>query len=77
MQSFYFDTALVAPSGLPCLLAFAPPGHIVFGTDCPYASEKVSKIFTAKLDGAPELTVEQLDTINSGAARLLPRLAAR
>jgi 6-methylsalicylate decarboxylase len=74
MQSFYFDTALVAPSGLPSLLAFAPLDHIVFGTDFPYASEKVSKTFTDNLDRASGLTVEQLETINSGATRLFARL---
>jgi predicted TIM-barrel fold metal-dependent hydrolase len=72
MQSFYFDTALVAPSGLPSLLAFAPIDHIVFGTDFPYASEKVSKTFTDNLDRAPELTTAQLEAVNSGAVRLLP-----
>jgi 6-methylsalicylate decarboxylase len=77
MRSFNFDTALVAPSGLPSLLAFAPQDHIVFGTDYPYASKKVSKTFTAQMDCAPELTVGQLGTINSGAALLLPHLAAR
>ncbi len=74
MQSFYFDTALVAPSGLPSLLAFAPLDHIVFGTDFPYASEKVSKTFTDNLDRASGLTAEQLETINSGATRLFARL---
>ncbi len=67
LQSFYFDTALVAPSGLPSLLAFAPPGHIVFGTDFPYASEKVSKTFTANLDRFPDLAPEILEAINRGA----------
>ena len=43
MGRFYFDTALVAPSGLPSLLAFARPSHILFGTDYPYASTEVSQ----------------------------------
>ena len=43
IHSFYYDTALLAPSGLPSLLAAIPLGQIVFGTDYPYASEKVSK----------------------------------
>jgi predicted TIM-barrel fold metal-dependent hydrolase len=37
MQAFYFDTALSTPTGLPSLLAFAAPGHILFGSDYPYA----------------------------------------
>jgi aminocarboxymuconate-semialdehyde decarboxylase len=58
----------------PEAFAFAPLDHIVFGTDFPYASEKVSKTFTDNLDRASLLTVEQLETINSGATRLFARL---
>jgi 6-methylsalicylate decarboxylase len=75
LQSFYFDTALVAPSGLPSLLAFAPPEHIVFGTDFPYASEKVSKTFTTNLDRYRDLAPETLKAINRGACALIPRRA--
>jgi hypothetical protein len=36
--SFYFDTALSgSPAALPSLLAFAKPGHVLFGSDWPYA----------------------------------------
>jgi aminocarboxymuconate-semialdehyde decarboxylase len=73
LQSFYFDTALVAPSGLPSLLAFAPPGHIVFGTDFPYASEKVSKTFTTNLDRYRDLAPETLEAINREASALISR----
>jgi predicted TIM-barrel fold metal-dependent hydrolase len=73
LQSFYFDTALVAPSGLPSLLAFAPSGHIVFGTDFPYASEKVSKTFTTNLDRYRDLAPETLESINRGAGALISR----
>jgi 6-methylsalicylate decarboxylase len=75
LQSFYFDTALVAPSGLPSLLAFAPPEHIVFGTDFPYASEPVSRNFTANLDNYHDLTPATLEGINRGAETLIPRVA--
>lgn len=74
ITSFYFDTALTAPSGLPSLLAVVPNDHIVFGTDYPYASEKVSKSFDASLDNAKELGKDQIHGINIGAARLFPRL---
>ena len=73
LQSFYFDTALVAPSGLPSLLAFAPSEHIVFGTDFPYASERVSKTFTSNLDKYRDLAPETLEAINRGACALIPR----
>ncbi len=74
LRSFYFDTALVAPSGLPSLLSFVSTDHILFGTDYPYASEKVCKTFTANLDGTTELTTADLETVNSGGSFLFPRL---
>ncbi len=74
MKSFYFDTALTAPSGLPSLLAFAARGHVLFGTDYPYASEAVSKTFTRNLDEYRSFEEGELDEINRGAAPLLPRL---
>src|SRR3984893_11001535 len=37
-QRFYFDTALSSgPAALPSLQAFAAPGHILYGSDFPYA----------------------------------------
>ena len=74
MRSFYFDTALTAPSGLPSLLAFAARGHVLFGTDYPYASEAVSKTFTKNLDEYRRFEEGELDEINRGAARLFSRL---
>ena len=74
MGRFYFDTALVAPSGLPSLLAFARPNHIFYGTDYPYASTEVSKTFTRRLDKAQGLSPEKLSEINIGARKLFPRL---
>lgn len=74
LRSFHFDTALVAASGLPSLLSFVSTDHILFGTDYPYASEKVCKTFTANLDGTTELTTADLETVNRGASLLFPRL---
>ena len=74
MGRFYFDTALVAPSGLPSLLAFARPGHILFGTDYPYASTAVCKTFTRRLDEAEGLPPAKLSEINTGARALFGRL---
>lgn len=74
MKSFYFDTALTAPSGMPSLLAFAAPEHILFGTDYPYASEKVCKTFTDNLDAYAQLSTGDLAAINHGARKLSPRL---
>src|SRR5260370_13892035 len=75
MKSFYFDTALSAPSGFPSLLAFAPRGHVVFGTDYPYASEALSKKFTRNMDIYDQFKTGELDEINRGARTLFPRLS--
>ena len=74
MKRFYFDTALVAPSGLPSLLAFAQPNHILYGTDYPYASTAVSKTFTRRLDDAQELSPDGLIEINTAARAPFTRL---
>ena len=74
IKSFYFDTALVAPSGIPSLIGTVPLAQIVFGTDYPYASEKVSKTFDANLDHSTLLSPDQVNRINRGAAKLIARL---
>jgi len=49
-RTFYFDTALSAgTAALPTVLAFARPGHLVFGTDWPFAPQPVVDHFTAGL----------------------------
>ncbi len=73
-RSFYFDTALVAPSGLPSLLSSIFTDRILFGTDYPYASEQVCKTFTANFDGAHELTDADRKTVDAGGRSLFPRL---
>ncbi len=74
IKSFYFDTALVAPSGIPSLIGTVPLEQIVFGTDYPYASEEVSKTFDANLDHSTLLSPDQVNRINRGAAKLIARL---
>ncbi len=74
IQSFFFDTALVASSGIPSLVATVPLSQIVFGTDYPYASESVSKTFTANLDRSTLLDAERVSKINRRAAGLISRL---
>ena len=74
IKSFYFDTALVAPSGMPSLIGTVPLGQIVFGTDYPYASEEVSKTFDANLDDSTLLSPDQVNRVNRGAAKLIARL---
>src|SRR6202790_5555289 len=55
-RRFYFDTALSSSSAaLPSLEAFAEHGHILFGTDFPFAPSSVGATFTRNLD-AYEMT---------------------
>jgi len=75
MQAFYFDTALSTPTGLPSLLAFAAPGHILFGSDYPYAPVPVATSFTEHLDTYQGFESGQLAEINIAARALLPRLS--
>jgi predicted TIM-barrel fold metal-dependent hydrolase len=76
MKRFYFDTALASsPSSLPSLLAFAEPGHVLYGSDWPFAPQRVGKVFNQYLD-AHESGDERSTAINRGNAEILfPRLA--
>ncbi len=49
---------------------------MMFGTDYPYASERVSKTFAANLDAA-DLSAEQFEVINTGAKATLSAPAKR
>ncbi len=74
-RSFYFDTALSSgPASLLALQSFARPGHILYGSDFPYAPASIGASFTAKLDAA-DLPSNVRTTINNGGARqIFPRL---
>ncbi|MBJ7003943.1 amidohydrolase [Streptomyces sp. CRPSP2-6A1] len=78
LRRFYFDTALSAsPSTLPSLLAFAAPGHVLYGSDAPFAAEEHGRLFDAMLDGYDCYEPGGLDAINRGSAEVLfPRLRA-
>src|SRR5262249_47273079 len=57
--TFYFDTALSgSPAALPSLLAFAKPGHVLFGSDWPYAPAIAVSYFTRQLDACAALDAE-------------------
>lgn len=72
--SFYFDTALSgSPAALPSLLAFAKPGHVLFGSDWPYAPSIAVSYFTGQLDAYAELDAEGHGAIDRGNAELLFR----
>ncbi|MGV9738851.1 amidohydrolase family protein [Nocardia farcinica] len=49
---FYYDTALSgSPAALPSLLAFAHPGHVLYGSDWPFAPAAAGTYFNNLLDG--------------------------
>ncbi|MFE6904434.1 amidohydrolase family protein [Streptomyces sp. NPDC057717] len=77
LKRFYFDTALSAsPSALPALLAFAAPGHILYGSDWPFAPEEAGAYYNHFLDTDPSLTPEVAAAINRVSAQaMFPRLA--
>ncbi|MFD5123577.1 amidohydrolase family protein [Streptomyces sp. NPDC058385] len=75
-RSFYFDTALSSsPAALPTLLAFAQPGHVLFGSDWPFAPTPAGQYFANGLDTFA--SPDQLRAINrANAEALFPRLAS-
>ncbi|MFE5486485.1 amidohydrolase family protein [Streptomyces sp. NPDC056527] len=77
LQRFYFDTALsTTPSALPSLLAFAAPGHILYGSDFPFVPQESGDLLDALLEGYEGFEPGRLDAINRGSAEVLfPRLA--
>ena len=78
LSAFYFDTALSgSPAALPSLLAFARPGHVLFGSDWPYAPAIAVDYFTGALDGYAPLGEDGHARVDRLAAEaLFPRLAA-
>ncbi|WP_217144968.1 amidohydrolase family protein [Streptomyces sp. AC627_RSS907] len=77
LRRFYFDTAISAgPAALPSLLAFAAPGHVLYGSDFPMLPEEWATGFDRGLDEYPHWEPGQLHAVNRGNAELLiPRLA--
>ena len=76
-REFYFDVALSGNEySLACLRAFAKEGHVLFGSDYPYAPEEAIGLMTRGLDGC--MLEGEREAWNWGnAEKLLPRLGAR
>ncbi|ASQ94578.1 amidohydrolase family protein [Streptomyces sp. 11-1-2] len=77
LKRFYFDTALSAsPSALPALLAFAEPGHVLYGSDWPFAPQDAGTYYNHYLETYPDYAPGQAEAIDRGNAEaLFPRLA--
>ncbi|KAL5405911.1 hypothetical protein PMIN03_008113 [Paraphaeosphaeria minitans] len=75
-RGFYFDTALSGNDlSLPLLLDFARPGHVLFGSDFPYAP--ATTVATNTVAGAKVLAAREGQEgvhLAANALRLLPRL---
>ncbi|EKG10428.1 Amidohydrolase 2 [Macrophomina phaseolina MS6] len=78
-KRFYFDTALAGNDvTLPALLDFAAPGHVLFGSDFPYAPTPT--INTHTVAGAKVLAERKKGTgadLAANALQLIPRLRLR
>jgi len=74
MQGFYYDVtqSLSAPT-FAALRALAPPDHLMFGSDCPFAKEPQVLAVLAELDrlGLPPAERKMLERGN--ALHLFPR----
>ncbi|MFE0678240.1 amidohydrolase family protein [Streptomyces sp. NPDC058867] len=69
-RGFYFDTALSSsPAALPTLLAFARPGHVLFGSDWPFAPAPAGQYFANGLDS--HLAPDVLRAVNRANAEAL------
>lgn len=76
LSGFYFDLALGSSDlVLPLLTGFAKPGHVLFGSDLPYAPRETIDFFTNNLtEYEKRLSKEEAFDINRGnALRLFPR----
>ncbi|KAI0388919.1 hypothetical protein F5Y17DRAFT_463244 [Xylariaceae sp. FL0594] len=76
-RSFYFDTALsAAPLTLALLKEFAKPGHVLFGSDYPYAPTPAIKQMNGLLGDYHAKDGDFITSVNAEAAKqLFPRLS--
>jgi predicted TIM-barrel fold metal-dependent hydrolase len=75
-RRFWFDTALSSPAALPSVLAFAAPGHVLFGSDFPFAPDVAVAHFTGQLDAYEALDDAGHAAVDRrSAAALFPRFA--
>lgn len=76
-MDFPLDTAVSAgPAALPSLLAFAAPGHVLYGSGLPMLPEDRAVSFDGGLDDRPLREPGRLDAVGRGnAERRFPRPA--
>jgi predicted TIM-barrel fold metal-dependent hydrolase len=75
LKTFYFDVALSSGAAtLAALTVFAPPGHVLFGTDWPYATPAVIGHFLAEFDHYQFPEGQREAIVRTAAEDLFPRL---
>ncbi|KAF3941772.1 hypothetical protein ABW19_dt0203303 [Dactylella cylindrospora] len=73
-KSFYFDLALSSHEySLDLLRRFANPGHILFGSDFPYAPSEGIKFFVESFDNSTMSDEERLAISSGNAIKLFKR----
>ena len=76
-KKFHFDTALSgSPTTMAALEAFAAPGHILYGSDFPYAPASVGRSFTQQLDDFVGSDSQRKAIYRANALTLFPRLGS-
>ncbi|MCR6487868.1 amidohydrolase family protein [Amycolatopsis sp. OK19-0408] len=77
LRKFYFDTALsAAATSLPSLFAFAEPGHVLYGSDFPFAPKEWRGEFDRYLTAYDGPGAQRFPDVDRAAAEaLFPRLA--
>ena len=75
LQKFYFDIALSgSPTALPSLMALAKPGHVLYGTDWPYANDGIVGAFTGMYESYAMNDAQRASIDRGNAQALFPRL---
>lgn len=78
-RSFYYDTAVAGTDNVLCILEkFAKPGHILYGSDTPYANNDIVNFHTSRQDAYrfhdPALAAQ---VNRENALALFPRLKSQ
>ena len=72
LRQFYFDTALTSEDiTVKALLEFACPGHVLFGSNFPYAPAPAATMFTRQLDENSGISDSDKAAINYGNGKKL------
>lgn len=75
-RNFYYDVAVAGTENvLKILETFAKPGHVMYGSDAPYANDGIIEFHTSRLDKYQFADPKMAEQINrTNALELFPRL---